>query len=244
MHILLKAHIEKKEFDHGYLMAGDPAVSREASFEVARAIFQGLPLISKGNPWKWKLETHPDFFYQKYDLFGIKDSQELIHKASQTPFLGGKKVFIIEILSFSIESANALLKTMEEPFSGTHFFIIVPSLDIAIPTLRSRLTAIENILSGQTLFDGEKNDFYKKFMNNLPNKRMDAVESFFKDKQGAIEFLNGLEVFLAGKLEKDKIYSAAKSLEEIQKNKNLLFAPSASAKMVLEHLALTLPKIV
>lgn len=233
MRDLLKAHIEKKEFDHGYLMAGDPVVSREASFEAAKIILNHD-----------KLETHPDFFYQKYDLFGIDDAKNLIYKSSQTPFLGDKKVFIIEALSFSIESANALLKTLEEPFKGTHFFIIVPSADIVIPTLRSRLTIIENISPGQSLLNGEKKDFCEKFMNNLPNKRIESAEKFFKDKQGVIEFLNELEVFLAEKLEKDKIYSAAKPLEEIQKNKNLLFAPSASAKIVLEHLALTLPMIV
>lgn len=214
-------------------MAGDLAVSREASFEAARIILNHV-----------KLETHPDFFYQKYDLFGIDDAKNLIYKSSQTPFLGDRKVFIVEALSFSVESANALLKTLEEPFRGTHFFIIVPSADIVIPTLRSRLTVIENISLGQLLFNVEKKDFCKKFMNDLPNKRIESAEKFFKDKQGAIEFLNELEVFLAGKLEKDKIYSAAKSLEEIQKNKNLLFAPSASSKMVLEHLALTLPKVV
>jgi len=189
-----------------------------------------------------RLETHPDFFYQKYELFGIDDAKELIYKASQTPLLGDKKVFIIETLSFSIESANALLKTFEEPFSGTHFFIIVSSADIIIPTLRSRLTLIDNRDRDKVSLDEEKKNFYIKFFKDLPNKRLDSTANLLKDRQKAIEFLNELEVVLMEKMRGENAESAAKSLEEIQKNKNLLFSPSASAKMVLEHLALTLPQ--
>lgn len=235
MHQLLKVHIERKEFDHGYLMVGDPLASREASFEIAKAILFPNDIVSR-------LETHPDFFYQKYDLFGIKDSKELIYKASQTPLLGDKKVFIIETLSFSIESANALLKTLEEPFSGTHFFIIVSSADVIIPTLRSRLTLIDN--KNIVSLEKEKKDFYTKFLKDLPNKRLDSIAHFLKDRQKAIEFLNEFEVVLLEKMRGENIELVAKSLEEIQKNKNLLFFPSASVKMILEHLALTLPKIV
>jgi len=231
MHPLLKAHIEKKEFDHGYLMAGDFLASREISLGIAKIILNYD-----------KLETHPDFFYQKYELFGIDDAKKLIYKASQTPLLEDKKVFIIETLSFSIESANALLKTLEEPFSGTHFFIIVSSADVIIPTLRSRLTLIDNRDRDKVSLDKEKKDFYTKFLKDLPNKRLDSVAHLLKDRQKAIEFLNELEMVLLEKMRGENAESAAKSLEEIQKNKNLLFSPSASAKMVLEHLALTLPQ--
>ncbi|MBU3925890.1 hypothetical protein KJ763_01845 [Patescibacteria group bacterium] len=238
MNNLFKTHIQKKEFDHGYLMVGDLGISRKASFEAARVLL----CFSATDP-TGRLETYPDYFYKKYELFGIDDAKELIYKACQTPLLGDKKVFIIEADSFSIESANALLKTIEEPFSGTHFFIVTMSLDVIIPTLRSRLTIIENNYGGQIFLDEEKKDLYKKFINDLPSKRMETIEIFFKDKQKSIEFLNELEIFLAGKLEKEKIYSISKSLEEIQKNKNLLFMPPASSKMVLEHLALTLPRL-
>lgn len=210
-------------------MVGDLLASRELSLEIVKIILNHD-----------KLETHPDFFYQKYDLFGIDDAKKLIYKASQTPLLGDKKVFIIETLSFSIESANALLKTLEEPFSGTHFFIIVPSLDIMVSTLRSRLTLIDN--KNIVSFDKEKKDFYTKFLKDLPNKRLDSTAHLLKDRQKTIEFLNELEVALLEKMRGENAESVAKSLEEIQKNKNLLFTPSASAKMVLEHLALTLPQ--
>ncbi|MBU1159985.1 hypothetical protein KKD04_02285 [Patescibacteria group bacterium] len=234
MHSIFEAHIKNKEFDHGYLMSGGLEVSRELSFDAARVIFQGSPLEPKGDPWK--LETQPDFFYKKYDLFGIDDAREIIYKASQTPLLGEKKVFIIESNIFSLEAANALLKTLEEPFSGTHFFIIVSSPDIIIPTLRSRLTPIKS--NPESFFlEKEKKENCEKFLKSLAGRRLEMIGSISKDKQKTLDFLNDLEIFLFGK-KSDMLI-----LEEIEKAKNLFSNRASLPKMILEHLALTLPQM-
>lgn len=223
MNSVLRAHIEKGKFHHGYLLVGDFEVSREMAFEAARAIL-GLE----------QLETHPDFFYQIFKLFGIKDSHDLRQRASLKPFLGNSKVFVIEISSFSIESSNALLKTFEEPHKGTHFFIIAPSLEEIIPTLRSRLTIISNPQRDFGL-DKEKEDFYRKFLAGLPNRRIEMVKNLSDDKQKAIDFINELEIII---YKKNKTPSV---LEEIQKCRDFLYQKGGSVKMVLEHLALVLP---
>lgn len=222
---LLKTHIKNKEFDHGYLMVGSFDSSRELSFEVARILLG-----------QDKLETHPDFFYKKYELFSIGDAREIIYKASQTPFLGEKKVFIIEADSFSLEAANALLKTLEEPFSGTHFFIITLSFDNILPTLRSRMTLIKSG-SQNFILDEEKKENCKKFLKSLAGKRLEMISSISKDKQKTLDFLNELEIFLSEKK------SDLLILEEIEKVKNLLSNRASLPKMILEHLALVLPQL-
>jgi len=101
-----------------------------------------------------------------------------------------------------------------------------------LPTLVSRLTVINNGGAGKKL-DEEKIKFYKKFLASQPNKRLEIIKSM-KEREEAIEFLNELEL----------ITKDFKVLTEIERSKNFLFSQGASAKMVLEHIALSLPKIV
>lgn len=232
MHSVLKSHIEKNEFGHGYLLAGDFSVSEEMMLEAARAIL---------GPEPKNIEANPDFLLHKSDSLGIKDSQEIILKASQTPLLGSKKVIAIETSSFTPEAGNALLKTLEEPHTGTHFFIIVPSIEVVLPTLRSRLIIVENPVSTKELVE-EKENFCREFTKSLPNKRMDQTKDLLQDRRGSVEFLNDLEVFIAGNSAKKRV-ELAPALEEIQKAKKFIYDRSSNLRMILEHLALALPKM-
>lgn len=221
--LLQRDNMDSKDFSHGYLLTGNQDISRKKAYEMAETLLspQGC------------LETHPDFSYQTFDLFSIKNSQELRDRASKRPFSGDKKVFIIELNSFSIESANALLKIFEEPYEGTYFFVIISSADEVLPTLRSRLTVINSGMD-QNIFNEDKIKFYKKFLKDLPNKRLDSIKNIVKDREEAINFLNELEIFLAKEPE-------IKILEEIQKCRDFLYQKGSSPKMILEHLALSLP---
>lgn len=220
---ILRAHIEKRSFHHGYLLVGDFDALREMTKEAAQAILG-------------KIEAHPDFFYQKYEFFRIEDSHEIRRRASMKPFIGANKVFVLEILSIGVEAGNALLKLFEEPYEGTYFFVIASSLDEIIPTLRSRLTIV-NYFPKNFEPNEEKKIFYKEFLSNLPNKRMEMAKKFFEDKQRTIEFLNEIEVVVHNKLSDFLI------LGKIQECRNFLYQKGGSAKMVLEYLALTLPQM-
>ena len=70
---------------------------------------------------------------------------------------------------------------------------------------------------------------------------MKMAEKFFKDKTETAEFLDGLEVTIRSSASLKKPNFLA--LEIIQKAREFLFDRSPSVKMILEHLALTLPKI-
>ena len=229
MNLVLKAHIENKSFQHAYLLAGDYNNSREMAFEAANVLLRHENLTS-----------HPDFFYEKFELFGVDESRKLLFWANQRPLLGSNKVFVAEVFSFSAESANALLKTFEEPFEGTHFFIIVPSVETVIPTLRSRFVVIDDSGKRQEISE-ETEKLCSEFLKALPSKRMKMAEKFFKDKTETAEFLDGLEVTIRSSASLKKPNFLA--LEIIQKAREFLFDRSPSVKMILEHLALTLPKI-
>ncbi|MFA4890090.1 MAG: hypothetical protein WC587_00425 [Candidatus Paceibacterota bacterium] len=242
MNPVLKAHIEKKEFQHAYLLAGDYDASRKMAFEAAKVLLETEPTPGVGDftDAGRRLETHPDFFYEKFNLFGVDESRKLLLWASQRPLLGSNKVFVAEVFSFSVESANALLKTFEEPFEGTHFFILVPSADAVIPTLRSRFVVIEES-GGEKEITEETKKVCLDFLGSLPAKRVKIAEKFFKDKTEAVEFLNGLEMIIRSSASLKKPNFLA--LGVIQKAREFLFDRSPSVKMIMEYLALTLPKI-
>lgn len=229
MNPVLKSHIENKSFQHAYLLAGDFENLRDMAFEAAKTLLRHENLTS-----------HPDFFYEKFELFGVNEGHNLSFWANQRPMLGSNKIFVAEIFSFSAESANSLLKIFEEPFEGTHFFIIVPSVEVVIPTLRSRFVVIDE--SGKR---GEVSEETKKicleFLKASLTKRMKTAEKLAKDKVGTAEFLNGLEILLRSPASKEKPDFLA--LEAIQRAREFIFDRSPSVKMIMEHLALTLPKI-
>lgn len=58
--------------------------------------------------------------------------------------LGGNRVIIIDQANaLNAQTANALLKTLEEPPDGTFFFLIAPSVAGIMPTIRSRSRIVQ-----------------------------------------------------------------------------------------------------
>ena len=258
MHPILKAHIEKKEFHHAYLLCGNGEVCQKMAEEMAKVI------LLEDN-----LKSHPDYSHRRFGLFGINDSHDLTSWASKKSFSDKGNVFVLEVFSFNIESSNALLKTLEEPGEKNYFFIITSSLENIIPTLRSRLTIID-ISSGKEEMEKELLEMGRKFLASLPNKKLEIVKKILAknenenellsessaNKQKAVNFLNTLEFLLEKELrQKDldiecplghsmsKWKSKHTALEELSRSGRFVFDRGASAKMILEHLALALPII-
>lgn len=266
MHPILKAHIEKREFHHAYLLCGDIETCKKMAEETAKAI------LSEDN-----LESNPDFSRRRFGLFGINDSHNLTNWASTKSFSGQGKVFVMEVFSFNVESSNALLKTLEEPNEKTHFFIIVSSAESVMPTLRSRLTVIDFGLGSSASKSDLEAELPSEFLRSLPNKRLEMIKKmlvkseneneipsessinkqkaapqghflFFK-KNNVVQFLNALEFLLEKELRlSDKSKKglpadrqAATALEELSRSQQFISDRGASAKIILEHLALALP---
>jgi DNA polymerase III delta prime subunit len=226
MNPILKLYFETGALSHAYLLTGEVELAKQIATEIASEL---LTIAAT------ETSAHPDFFYQKVEILGIKDSQEIKRKASIKPSLGEKKVFIIETLAITIEAENALLKIIEEPPSGTHFFVIVPTVETLIPTLRSRFSIFE--ASREKKIEIKNEDLINSFISAAPKKRLDLIQVFFeKDKPEVIDLLNELGFILEGK-------KSFKAVEEIERVKKFLYNPTGSQKMILEHLALTLPRL-
>jgi DNA polymerase-3 subunit delta' len=96
----------------------------------------------------WTTESHPDFFHLKPSgkLRQIKreHTNDLLRFVSLKSYQGmGKAILIQEADRLHTSSANALLKTLEEPPPKTFFFLTCQRQNSLLPTLVSRCQILE-----------------------------------------------------------------------------------------------------
>ena len=190
------------------------------------------------NDFKVTTKNNPDLFLQEFETFSIDDSRELQNK-HLIRSISGKKIFIIITRFITSEAQNALLKIFEEPSEGSYFYLILPNVNVLLPTLRSRLFVINK--NNQKEIDSVA----IKFMRASSTVRLTIVKAIIeeKDKGKAIDFVSDLEKNLETKLLKqvgaEKI-KTAKSLDEILLVKKYLHDRAPSIKLLLESLCIVL----
>lgn len=90
-----------------------------------------------------KKENHPDYHLVKPEgksgVFAIETIREMIDESHRAPFEAGRKVFVLEdVERMQAASANALLKTLEEPVEDTTFILLTQAPQELLPTIVSR----------------------------------------------------------------------------------------------------------
>ena len=232
---------------HAYLLEG---IAESILKELHEFLEEGLSFHIKGNP---------DFWHGAFDTFGIDDGRALKEMQSRRP-VGERKIFIVQANFFTREAQNALLKVFEEPTPNTHFFIITQNTASLLPTLRSRLAVISNISRSDLYkYKGQTFIFAEGFLTATGAARIEMLKKMIeaKDKNTAISFLNSLEEALYNNdgratsvktlYGNDGFYGRRTSVkgvfvfEEIWKARSYLNDRAPSVKMILEHIALTVP---
>ncbi len=136
---------------HGILLAGPPD-SGKANFAAGLAAY----LLCSGDEKPCgrcsqchlvAASTHPDHLevtLEDSKQIRIEQVRDIIHWANQTSQQGGYKVCIINPADkLNIQSANALLKVLEEPPPNTLICLVSDQPTRLLPTLRSRCQRID-----------------------------------------------------------------------------------------------------
>ncbi|MGV0036349.1 MAG: DNA polymerase III subunit delta' [Candidatus Azotimanducaceae bacterium WSBS_2022_MAG_OTU7] len=136
---------------HGILLAGPPD-SGKANFAAGLAAY----LLCNGDEKPCgrcsqchlvSASTHPDLLevtLEDSKQIRIEQVRDLIHWANQTSQQGGYKTCIINPADkLNIQSANALLKVLEEPPPNTLICLVSDQATRLLPTLRSRCQRID-----------------------------------------------------------------------------------------------------
>ncbi len=190
----------------------------------------GVPII--GNP---------DFFHGKFETMTIDDSRAIKETALSRRFSAQfPRVFLIEMYSITREAQNALLKLLEEPEPGNHFFIVIPSFDILLPTLRSRLADFKIDTAPQGTSTAAR-DFFKKSIKDRI-AFVDGIAADISDekmpKHSALDFINSLETELYRE-KKNASTLDPRVFEAFARARTYMNDRAPALKMLLEYIALS-----
>jgi len=154
---LLQHSLESDTLAHAYLLVGPPHIGK---MTLAKNIAQALnctasekPCLECSSCQKIAAGTHADVRIigltrnedeEEAKLISIEQIKEIQHSASLPPFEGKHKVFIIETAELlSIEAANCLLKTLEEPADKVTFILLTDNEKALPGTVVSRCQRVE-----------------------------------------------------------------------------------------------------
>ncbi len=236
---MLGKHLDKNNLHHAYLIEG----TRDEVAPLVLKFVAELGVETVGNP---------DFINISVDSFKIDDARNLKSFASEKGMTLGKKVFLISANSLLLEAQHSLLKMFEEPIENTHFFVTVPDTNSLLKTLVSRFYLIVNeqdlakevkeaeAFLGMTL--PRRIDFIKELLVEPEEEDEDKNEIILLDstRSKSLKFLNALETVLHEKLPEH--LSLRSCFEHFFKVRELLRMPGASAKTLMESVALITPK--
>jgi hypothetical protein len=202
-----------------------------------------LPLLATDARERFGLQSqhNPDVQVRAYEKFGIEESRELQTLATLRS-TSGHALYIVGVGQITTEAQQALLKLFEEPQEGTVFVLLVPYGSI-IATLRSRFIEYPSILK-----DEMKKVSVKTFLSSPYKARSEEITKLLKEEEGVRErvrdFLLALEqnLYAALTTSKDK-KGIREGLEDIARVRSYANDRSPSFKMLLEHVALSLPTL-
>lgn len=200
---------------------------------------------------KFKIKGNPDFYFGDFDTLRIDDGRSIKEMQSRRAVSSSRRIFVIVTNFITKEAQNSLLKMFEEPSGEAVFFLVIPSISILLPTLRSRVMIVNmsrDIVLNETEKIGKlKNVSYaKKFLESGISERLDIVKKIIdkiakeeESKFVAIEFLNDIEreLLSESKTKESKIKNMF-IFEEIAKCRSYGGDKSPSVKMLLEHIAM------
>ena len=133
---------------HAYLFTGAPGSGMQ---EAATALAQGIVCPNGGcgtcdECRRVARRTHADVhFLEPTGVSGYRVEQvrDLIDDTLRAPIRAASKVYVLDRAdTLRDSSANALLKTIEEPPAGVVFILIAPSTDAVLPTIVSRCQVV------------------------------------------------------------------------------------------------------
>jgi len=171
-----------------------------------------------------------DVTERSFDRMSMSDVRTLKSEAQLRPFSNSYRIFILVVDSVLQEAQNALLKLFEEPNNTTIFYIVIPSEDILLPTLRSRLQ-----LYAKEPQTESTSDLFVTFKNASYTDRLALIGDRLNanDTAWITEITKGLEYYAHATRNTELMRETLVLLSRIH-------TAGGSKKMLLEHIALTL----
>ena len=180
----------------------------------------------------------------RHGTFSIDESRALAARHREKAPDGVKKVFVIFAEMITPPAQHALLKVLEEPVPDTFFFIVTPRTDALLETLKSR-----SLLHRMPRAEGSATDALSFVDAPLPERlaMIKQLASEHEDEDetsrlatAALMFVRGIESVLHARTAQQGREALAPALAACLLAETHLARKGASAKMLLENIALSL----
>jgi len=185
--------------------------------------------------------SSPDLFQKSYRSFGVADAEDLRGRVRMRPVRDEQRIFALFVPILTTEAQNALLKTLEEPAAGAVLFLVTPSPETLLATIRSRVQMLHvEARRGDSRVDIDA------FLAASPDKRLLMLKSLYeheddgRDIGGVIAFLQALEYRLAGLIENA---GARTGLRAVYRARKYCTDKGSLLKSLLEQVALLAPTL-
>jgi hypothetical protein len=168
---------------------------------------------------------------RSYDRVAIDDAFALIHDAQLRPVVRPYRTFILDAEMLLPGAQNALLKLLEEPDADARFFLIIPREELLLPTLRSRfdLFAREYAPLDTAVFDAFSALPYGARLKEIAQKLEEEDRAWLRG------ILHGAARY--AETSRDPVF-----MRDVLSTEAYIVSPGASKKILLEHLALSIPE--
>ncbi len=170
----------------------------------------------------------------------IKDVQDLTEVVFRTTAGGMRFVVVENVERMTLAAANAFLKTLEEPPSGTVFLLTCSDFTELLPTIVSRVRVMRFVERKKKKEERKKMDDEVQFLMEEGTivARFKFVEGI-EDREKAREFLDALVMYFRAKLfvEGEERFLAAEKLSKIEEA-GILLAENVNVRLLLENLML------
>ncbi|MBN2725633.1 MAG: DNA polymerase III subunit [Deltaproteobacteria bacterium] len=187
---------------HALMICGIDGIGKRS---LSNAIARKLLSENSANPEKTlsRIEngTHEDLIVVDIN-WGVKNPgstikveaiRELESRIHSGPFESDSLVVIIDsAIKMTTQSANALLKTLEEPPGGTYLLLLAPSPDAVLPTIRSRC----QIYHLKPLSIARMRQFAAIVTPQLTEKQSDFAIDISQGSPGIYKEFTGSEMFI------------------------------------------------
>lgn len=231
MHVIIDSYKKGKALHHAYVIEGQQEYMYP---QICQFCEKELQFQTKANP---------DFYFESFERFSIADARRLHEMQMRKTTDRGRKIFIVAFTFITKEAQNALLKVLEEPTEGTHFFFITQNTKVLLDTVLSRVIVVSSGTedAGEVLSEKDAEKFLKaSYKDRLAfvTKLVTDIKNEKKSRSDALLFVQSLQRALHTVLQKKPNTEIAHGLKAVHQAEGYMHDQGSSVKQLLEHLSL------
>ncbi len=177
-------------------------------------------------------------FFESEKQIGIPDIKTIQQNIYLKPIKSKEKAIVISaIQGLTIEAQNSLLKLLEEPPANTIIVLLIESIDLVLPTIKSRCNIIE--LNNR---NNENNDKYINLLSSLEKagigEKLKIAQDLSRNKDKALNTIEKIIIILREKILEKQDKELINKIKSLQKTHTIIKNTNTNLRLALENLFL------